>query len=92
LRHLPNLYFKWTTLNIDDLGKAGIPVPDFVDAAVRTFGPGKLMWGSDFGNSTRPDEGMLAEARNACRGLTLTERTMVLGDTGREVFLSRRQV
>jgi len=92
LRHLPNLYFKWTTLNIDDLGKAGIPVPDFLEAAVRTFGPGKLMWGSDFGNSTRPYEGLVAEARNACRSLTSTERLMVLGDTGRAVFISGVQV
>ena len=89
LRNHPNLLFKWTTLNIDDLDMAGIPVQRFLRAAVDVFGPAKLMWGSDFGNSLRPYEGLVAEARNGCGLLTSRESAMVLGDTAREVFLSR---
>jgi len=86
LRDHANIRFKWTTLNIDALSGAGIDPAAFLRAAVDLFGPARLMWGSDFGNTTRPYAGIVADARDATRLLNAAEAAAVLGGTAQSLF------
>jgi predicted TIM-barrel fold metal-dependent hydrolase len=86
---LPNILFKWTTLDLDILYNAGIATSAFLRTAVDTFGAGRLMWGSDFGNSTRPYRQLVAEAHAACGRLTESEARQVLQETGQHIFRHR---
>ena len=86
LRDLPNLRFKWTTINIDQLCAAGVATSAFLRSAVDLFGAERLMWGSDFGNTLRPYEGMVADAFGATVRLTARERDAVLHGSGIATF------
>jgi L-fuconolactonase len=86
LRDHPNVHFKWTTLNIDALSNAGIAPAAFLRAAVDLFGAQRLMWGSDYGNTTRPYAGIVADAHDATRKLTAAETSAVLGGSARALF------
>lgn len=86
LRGHTNIHFKWTTLNIDALSNAGIDPAAFLRAAVDAFGAPRLMWGSDFGNTTRPYAGIVADAQDATRLLNAAERAAVLGGSARALF------
>ena len=50
------------------------------------FGAGRLMWGSDFGNTLRPYAEMVADAVASTARLSDTERRRVLHDNGAAMF------
>ena len=81
-----NVHFKWTTLDIDALGAAGIDRARILRDAVRLYGPRRIMWGSDFGNTTRPYGGMAQDARDSCALLDASARRAILHDNGRALF------
>lgn len=91
LRVYPNLRLKWTTINIDQLCAAGQSPAAFLRRAVDLFGAERLMWGSDFGNTLRPYEGMVADAIAATARLTERERDWVLRRTGMATFRPRQK-
>jgi len=84
-----NVSFKWTTLDIDPLRAAGIDPAHCLRDAVRLYGASRIMWGSDFGNSTRAYAGMAIDARDSCALLTGRERRAVLHDNGRALYRRR---
>jgi predicted TIM-barrel fold metal-dependent hydrolase len=86
LREHGNIHFKWTTLNIDALSNAGIAPQAFLRAAVDVFGAQRLMWGSDYGNTTRPYAGIVADAHDATRLLSAAEANAALGGSARALF------
>jgi predicted TIM-barrel fold metal-dependent hydrolase len=86
LRDHRNIRFKWTTLNIDALSNAGIAPQAFLRAAADAFGPDRLMWGSDYGNTTRPYAGIVADAHAATESLRPAEAKAVLGGSARALF------
>lgn len=86
LRSHPNVYFKFTTLNLQTLAAANIPAPDFVRFAANTFGADRLMWGSDFGNTKREYADLVKSAVDATAKLTPPEQRLMLRDTARGVF------
>ncbi len=81
-----NVHFKWTTIDIDALGAAGIDQARVLRDAVALYGPRRIMWGSDFGNTTRPYGGMAQDARDSCALLDAAARRAVLHDNGRALF------
>jgi L-fuconolactonase len=81
-----NVHFKWTTLDIDALGAAGIDQAGVLRDAVALYGPRRIMWGSDFGNTTRPYGGMARDARDSCALLDSATRRAILHDNGRALF------
>ena len=81
-----NVHFKWTTLDIDALGAAGIDQARVLRDAVALYGPRRIMWGSDFGNTTRPYGGMAQDARDSCALLDASARRAILHDNGRALF------
>jgi predicted TIM-barrel fold metal-dependent hydrolase len=48
---VPNVHFKITEINFERLVKAGVPAADLVRRMVDQFGPNRLIWGSDVGQS-----------------------------------------
>lgn len=86
LKDHDNIQFKWTSLNIDALAGAGIDTAAFLRASVDVFGAHRLMWGSDYGNTTRPYAGIVADAHDATRLLNATETAEVLGGSARRLF------
>jgi L-fuconolactonase len=86
LRDHANIRFKWTTLNIDALSAAGIAPQAFLRASVDAFGAERLMWGSDYGNTTRPYAGIVADAHDAARRLNAAEANAVMGGSARALF------
>ena len=86
LRGLPNVYYKFTTTNIDALAKAQVPSDDFLRHAVDTVGADRIMWGSSFGAAAPPYADLVKRIRLAAVKLTPAERRSVLHDTGQAMF------
>jgi len=51
LEEVPNVHFKITEINMERLSKAGVRPAHLVRRMVDSFGPDRLMWGSDIGQS-----------------------------------------
>ena len=47
----PNIYFKFTTINLDILREEDVPASDALKAVVALYGADHVMWGSDIGTS-----------------------------------------
>jgi L-fuconolactonase len=86
LRSRTNVFFKFTTLNLQALEKGNVPATDFVRLAVDTYGAHRLMWGSDFGNTKREYADLVKTAVDATAKLTPPEQRQMLRDTARGVF------
>lgn len=81
-----NVYFKLTTINLDQLDAAGIDAGGFVARLVGLYGADRVMWGSDFGNTQGTFDSMVARAVAATSALSATQRRAVLHDTGARIF------
>ena len=82
-----NIFFKITEINMERLAKAGVRAAHLVRRMVDSFGPHRLMWGSDVGQSmlwTYPEKVSMAKA--ATDFLTETEATGFLHDNAARVF------
>jgi L-fuconolactonase len=89
LAHHRNVYFKLTSINLDQLDSAGIDTAQFVRRAVDTFGADHMMWGSDYGNTRGQFPEMVSRAVAATSLLSPTERRQLLHDTGARIFRRR---
>lgn len=86
LKAYPNVFFKITTINFDNLDTGHISASGFVRHAVDVFGANRLMWGSDYGNTPGEFAEMVHRIEVATVTLTSAERRQVLYDTGKAVF------
>lgn len=84
-----NVHFKVTTINFRRFDDAGVDAGRWVRDAADTFGAGRLMWGSDVGNTPETFQQMTARARNAASLMTPDERRAFLHDNGRALFERR---
>lgn len=48
---VPNVHFKITEINFERLVKAGVPSAQLIRRMVDSFGPERMIWGSDIGQS-----------------------------------------
>jgi L-fuconolactonase len=85
----PNIFFKFTTLNIDKLQDAGLSSAAFLAHAVETLGADRVLWGSDMGNSPGTYAELVGRGRAAAAYLQPATRRAVLHDTGRTLFTTR---
>ncbi|WP_417620727.1 amidohydrolase family protein [Parasphingorhabdus sp.] len=84
-----NISLKFTQINFHRFIEAGTPADAFLRRAVDIFGPHRIMWGSDVGNTKNSYKEMVANAISSTRLLTDTERAMVLHDNGAKLFARR---
>jgi len=83
----PNVHFKLTEINMENLHAAGVDPARLIRRMADVFGAGRLMWGSDIGQSTRwtYDE-KVAMGRAAADLLTEDERRLFLYDNAARVY------
>lgn len=86
---VPNIVFKFTQINLNRFRETGIDAAQFVRLIVDTYGAGRVMWGSDYGNTKDAYPDMVAQAIAATRLLSATERAQVLHDNGAKLFADR---
>jgi L-fuconolactonase len=88
LKSLTNIYFKFTTLNLQELEKAQVSAADFVRHVVNVYGADRVMWGSDLGNSKQGYADLVRSAIAATTKLTPSEQRQILRETGIAVHVA----
>ena len=81
-----NIYYKFTTINLDILATGGVSSAEMLRRAVDVFGADHIMWGSDVGNSVGKYGKLVERMVEATSKLTDTEKRAVMHDTGKKVF------
>jgi L-fuconolactonase len=83
----PNVHFKITEINMERLLAEDIRPARLVRRMIDSFGPERLMWGSDIGQSMKWTYAEKAEmARRAADFLTPDEKRNFLHDNGRRIY------
>lgn len=83
----PNIFFKFTSINLDICREADIRADKVLRRAVDLYGANRLMWGSDIGTSSGTYQEMIERFLDAAAVLTAEELKAVGHDTGRRVFV-----
>ena len=84
---VPNVHFKITEINMERLVKAGVRSAGLVRRLVDVFGPDRLIWGSDIGQSMLWSYAeKTAMAREAASLLTTRERARFLHDNAARIY------
>ena len=82
-----NIYFKFTSINLDICREANIPAAKVLRRAADMFGADHLMWGSDIGTSSGTYKDMVQRFLDAAVLLSPAELRAVAHDTGKRVFV-----
>jgi L-fuconolactonase len=84
---VPNIYFKITEINFERLAAEDVRPARIVRRMIDSFGPDRLIWGSDVGQSMHWDYGeKAAMARAAADFLTDVESRKFLHDNAARVY------
>jgi predicted TIM-barrel fold metal-dependent hydrolase len=83
---MPHEHFKLTEIVMDRLADQKLEPATFVRLLADRFGAGRLMWGSDLGQSEKGYETKAAMAREAAAALSAGERRQFLHDTAAQVY------
>jgi len=83
----PNIYLKFTSLNLAQLSAAQMSAPELLRRLVDVYGADRLMWGSDIGNTAGTYADFVRSAVGATTLLNAEEQRKVLRDTGMRVFV-----
>jgi L-fuconolactonase len=92
LVHNSNVFLKVTSLNFGRLRREGVDAGRFIRAAADLFGAGRLMWGSDFGNTLTEYSLLTKDARQSGELLNDGERRAYFHDTAARLFAERNRV
>lgn len=82
-----NIFFKFTSINLDICREENIPAENVLRRAVDMFGADHLMWGSDIGTSSGTYKEMVQRFLDSAVLLTQQEKRAVFHDTGKRVFV-----
>lgn len=82
----PNLYVKISTHNLKRLALAGGSPREAMKKLVAAFGAGRLIWGSDVGNTRTPYADMINMARDAVADLSPQDQELVLYGTAMKLY------
>ena len=82
-----NIYFKFTSINLDICREADIPAEKVLRRAADMFDADHLMWGSDIGTSSGAYKDMVQRFLDSAVLLTAAEMQAVAHDTGKRVFV-----
>jgi predicted TIM-barrel fold metal-dependent hydrolase len=83
---MPNVFFKVTEIVFDRLADQQVDTAHFVRLLADRFGAGRLIWGSDLGQSEKGYDVKAAMARAAAEALDAGERRCFLHDTAATVY------
>jgi len=86
LSKLGNVYFKFTTINLDMLDEAEVSSSEFLRITLDALGAERIMWGSDIGNSAGTYAQMVERMLAAAESLSAEEKQWVLSDSARTAY------
>lgn len=90
LSDLQNVHFKFSSMNLREAAEGKSTPPAFVTALVERFGPGRLLWGSDFphtrGSEAAPYKDLVDLARETLAFLPAADREQMLAGTARQLY------
>lgn len=86
LADIANLHFKFTQINLKLFARDGIDAARFLRLAVDHYGPDRIAWGSDFGNSQYSLADMVGQIVAATALLNDAERDRLLFANGMRLF------
>lgn len=87
LADLPKAYAKFSTVNIYDCEKKGMPVPEYFGPLLERFGAHRLLWGSNYPNTyDRPYHDLVEVSRKALAYLPATDREALFGGTALKLW------
>jgi len=90
LADCPNLYLKFSSMNIWEAAKGKSTPRAFIEALVTRFGPPRLLWGSDYphsqGSPAAPYKELVDLARETVAFLSPADREQMLAGTARSLF------
>ena len=87
LAGIANIFFKFTSINLDICREADIPAAKVLRRAADIYGANHLMWGSDIGTSSGTYKEMVQRFLDSAVLLTAEEKQAVFHDTGKRVFV-----
>ena len=87
LKDLPNVYYKFTTLLIEQLHAEHFPEKPFLEKMVETFGANKMCWGSDVGNTPGSMFAWVQYALEAASGLSLADQEQLFWTTAENLHV-----
>jgi predicted TIM-barrel fold metal-dependent hydrolase len=82
-----NVYYKYTTLLIEQVQEAKVPIKDFMHHMVGVYGADHMVWGTDIGNSEVDLVDYIRRALDSTEGLSPSQRKGIFYDTARKVFV-----
>lgn len=83
---LANVHFKITDINFDRLEDNHHDAAQFVRALADRFGAGRLLWGSDVGQSPAPYAEKVERLRHSATLLSADERAQLFGGTALRLY------
>lgn len=83
----PNIYYKYTTLLIEQLHAAHVEFKPFLEHMVKTFGANKMTWGSDVGNTPGSMFMWVQHALDSASGLTLKQQEDLFYNTADRIHV-----
>jgi predicted TIM-barrel fold metal-dependent hydrolase len=83
---MPHVHFKVTDINFDRLEDYHYDSAQFVRALADRFGAGRLLWGSDVGQSPAPYGEKVERLRHAATLLSADERAQFFGGTALRLY------
>lgn len=87
LADTPNVYFKFTEINVERMQEGGVDPARVVRRMADEFGAGRLVWGSDVGQSLKwPYAQKIAHAHAAAALLDAAERARFLHDNAAGIY------
>jgi len=87
LRSYDNVYYKYTTLLIEQLHAANIAEQPFLEHMVQTFGSNKMTWGSDVGNTPGSMFSWVQYALASADGLPDTDKRNLFWNTAEAIHV-----
>lgn len=87
LQPTQNVYFKFSSINLQQLAKANVAAPALLRHVVDVYGADRVMWGSDIGHSTGTYASQVGAGIDAVAQLSADEQRKVLRESGMRVFV-----
>jgi L-fuconolactonase len=82
-----NVYYKYTTLLIEQLHAAHVPFQPFLEHMVKTFGANQMVWGSDVGNTPGSMFMWVQYALDSAARLPVAQQKALFYDTAQRIFV-----
>ncbi|MBN8832309.1 MAG: amidohydrolase [Sphingomonadales bacterium] len=82
-----NIYYKYTTLLLEQLEAAHVPEKPFLEHMVKTFGATQMTWGSDVGNTPGSMFRWVQIALDSASGLTQAQQKAMFWDTAEKIHV-----